>query len=75
MLKDEREVQQNISRFAGLFEPTLTDLYERRLWDEIAKFQKYSTGAHVVGALVLAAARTGEFVTTDEAQEARQVPR
>ncbi|MCA1663008.1 MAG: hypothetical protein LC659_01800 [Myxococcales bacterium] len=72
MLKDEREVQQNISRFAGLFEPTLTDLYERRLWDEITKFQSYSTGAHVVGALVLAAARTGEFVTTDEAKKLDQ---
>jgi hypothetical protein len=69
MLKDEREVQQNISRFAGLFEPTLNDLYERRLWDEITKFQNYSVGAHVVASLVLAAARTGEFVTTDEAKK------
>ena len=72
MLKDEREVQQNVSRFAGLFEPTLTEMYERRLWDEIAKFQNYSTGAHVVGALVLAAARTGEFVTSDEAKKLEQ---
>ena len=31
MLKDEREVQQNVARFAGLFEATLNDLYERRL--------------------------------------------
>ena len=46
-----------------------TTIYERRLWDEIASFQSYSTGAHVVGALVLAAARTGEFVTTDEAKK------
>jgi hypothetical protein len=69
MLKDEREVQQNVARFAGLFEDTLNDYYERRLWNEIAKFQGYSTGAHVVGALVLAAARTGEFVTADEAKK------
>jgi hypothetical protein len=72
MLKDEREVQQNIARFAGLFEPTLNELYERRLWDEIAKFQGYSTGAHVVAAMVLAAARTGEFVTADEAKKLDQ---
>ena len=44
MLKDEREVQQNVSRFAGLFEDTLNDYYERRLWNEIAKFEAYSTG-------------------------------
>lgn len=69
MLKDEREVQENIGRFAGLFEPTLTAMYERRLWDEIAKFQSYSTGAHIVGGLVLAAARTGEFVTAEEAKK------
>ncbi len=66
MLKDEREVQQNVSRFCGLFESTLNDYYERRLWNEITKFQNYSAGAHVVAALVLAAARTGEFVTADE---------
>jgi len=69
MLKDEREVQQNVARFTGLFEDTLNDYYERRLWDEIAKFESYSTGAHVVASLVLAAARTGEFVTADEAKK------
>jgi hypothetical protein len=72
MLKDERDVQQNVARYAGLFEPTLTDLYERRLWDEIGKIQAYSTGAKVVSALILAAARTGEFVTADEAKKLDQ---
>jgi hypothetical protein len=72
MLKDERDVQQNVQRFCGLFEVTLNDLYERRLWDEIAKFQSYSTGAHVVASLVLAAARTGEFVTAEEAKKLDQ---
>lgn len=43
-----------------------------RLWDEIARFQGYSKGAHVVGALVLAAARTGEFVTAEEAKKLDQ---
>ncbi|MCU1283270.1 MAG: hypothetical protein JWM53_6816 [bacterium] len=72
MLKDERDVQQNVQRFCGLFEATLNDYYERRLWDEIAKFQSYSTGAHIVASLVLAAARTGEFVTTEEAKKLDQ---
>ncbi len=69
MLKDERDVQQNVARYSGLFEATLNDYYQRRLWDEIARFESYSTGAHVVGALVVAAARTGEFVTTEEAKK------
>ncbi|MCU1278544.1 MAG: hypothetical protein JWM53_2090 [bacterium] len=68
MLKDERDVQQNVQRFCGLFEATLNDYYERRLWDELAKFQSYSTGAHVVASLVLAAARTGAFVSAEEAK-------
>ena len=72
LLKDEKHVQQNVQRYTGLFEETLTQYYERRLWDEIAKFQNYSTGAHVVAALVLAAARTGEFVTADEAKQLDQ---
>src|SRR6266511_5914017 len=66
LLKDEREVQQNVQRLFGLFENTLSDYYQRRLWDEIGKFESYSPGAHVVASLVLAAARTGEFVTSDE---------
>ena len=69
LLKDEHQVQGNVQRLAGLFEQTLTDLYGRRLWDEIARFQKFSTGAHVVSSLVLAAARTGEFVTDEEAKK------
>jgi hypothetical protein len=67
LLKDERDVQANVQRLCALFENTLTDYYQRRLWDEIAKFQNYSAGAHIVTSLVLAAARTGEFVTSDEA--------
>ena len=75
MLKDERDVQQNVQRFAGLFEATLEDYYERRLWDEITRFQNYSTGAHIIASLVLAAARTGEFVTAEEAKKLDRVSR
>jgi hypothetical protein len=69
LLKDEREVQQNVARLSGLFEPTLTEYYQRRQRNEITRFQSYSKGAHVVASLVLAASRTGEFVTTDEAKK------
>ena len=69
MLKDERQVQQNVQRFEALFTPTLTDYYERRLWNDVTKFENYSQGAHLVAALVLAAARTGEFQTADAAKQ------
>ncbi|MDB4966117.1 MAG: hypothetical protein JWN44_1806 [Myxococcales bacterium] len=69
MLKDERDVQQNVQRLSALFWATLTDMYERRLWNELNRFQSYSPGARLVSALVLAAARTGEFVSTDEAKK------
>lgn len=72
MLKDERQVQQNVQRFAALFTPTLTDYYERRLWTDITKFENYSAGAHLVASLVLAAARTGEFQTADAAKQLEQ---
>jgi hypothetical protein len=69
LLKDERQVQASPTRLSWLFEPYLTDLYERRQWKQIERFESSSTGARLVGALVLATARTGEFVTADEAQE------
>jgi hypothetical protein len=69
LLKDEREVQQNVQRLAALFENVLIDYYQRRQWDELTRFAAYSPGAHVVSALVLAAARTGEFVTSEEAKK------
>jgi len=47
---------------------SLDDLYDRRDWDSLDKVSKLSTGAHLVTALVLAAAHTGEFVSEDEAK-------
>ena len=67
LLKDEREVQGHPGRMAWLFEPVLQDLYERRQWKEIDKFEATSTGAHLVAALVLATARTGELLSGGEA--------
>jgi hypothetical protein len=67
LLKSERDVQAMPDKLAWMFEPYLQQLYDRRQWDEIKRFEKYSTGAHLVSALVLATARTGEFVTSAEA--------
>ena len=67
LLHDEREVQEQPTRLAWLFEPYLQDLYERRQWKEIEKFEGTSTGAKLVAALVLATARTGELLSPTEA--------
>ncbi len=67
VLRDERQVQAHATRLSWLFTPTLIRYYERRQWDEISKFEAKSPGARLVAALVLAAARTGEFVSGNEA--------
>jgi hypothetical protein len=51
---------------AWLFEPYLQDLYERRQFQDIQRFESFSTGARLVAALVLATARTGELVSGSE---------
>jgi hypothetical protein len=67
LLRDEREVQETAGRLSWLFEPFLQDLYERRQWKEVERFEGTSTGARLVAALVLATARTGELVSPTEA--------
>jgi hypothetical protein len=67
LLRDERDVQAAPARLAWLFEPYLQDLYERRQWKEIEKFEASSTGARLIAALVLATARTGELLSPTEA--------
>jgi len=67
LLREERQVQEWPGKMAWLFEPYLQDLYERRLWKDIESFESASVGAHLVGALVLATARTGELVSASEA--------
>jgi len=69
LLDREREVQVEVQQYTGLYEIALTEMYEHREWDEIARFAGRSPGAHLISALVLAAARTGEFVTDDEAKQ------
>ena len=66
LLREEHAVQAHPTKTAWLFEAYLQDLYERRQWNEIERFEKFSSGARLVGALVLATARTGELVTSAE---------
>ncbi|HXT97370.1 MAG TPA: hypothetical protein VN853_13800 [Polyangia bacterium] len=67
ILREEREVQTSPGKLEWLFEPYLEDLYDRRVWQEIERFEDFSTGAHLVAALALSTARTGEMVSTAEA--------
>jgi hypothetical protein len=69
LLDQERDVQIEIRQYVGLYKAALTDIYEHREWDMIARFAAHSPGAHLVSALILAAARTGEFVTDDETKQ------
>jgi hypothetical protein len=72
LLKDERRVQLDVQQLTGLFETAVTSMYERRQWDELTKLEATSQGAHLVAALILSAARTGEFVTDEEARTLAQ---
>lgn len=66
LLADEHEVQLSATKLSWMFEPYLQDLYERRQWKEIDRFEHFSPGARLVSALVLATARTGELVTAGQ---------
>jgi hypothetical protein len=69
LLHEERQVQSAPGKMAWLFEPYLQDLYERRQWQDVGRFESASVGAKLVAALVLATARTGELVSSTEAAE------
>jgi hypothetical protein len=66
LLKDEHDVQAAPLRFAWLFAPYLSSLYDRRQWNEIAKFEAYSPGARLAAAIVLGPTLYGELVATSE---------
>ncbi len=72
LLHEEREVQAFPAKMSYLFAPFLQDLYERRLWQEIERFESFSTGARLVSSLDLATAHTGEMVSTTEAAQLDQ---
>ena len=67
VLREEREVQASPGKLEWLFDPYLEDLYDRRVWQEIQRFEDFSTGAHLVAALALSTARTSEMVSSAEA--------
>lgn len=66
LLHEERDVQARPAALMWLFEPYLQDLYERRQWKEISRFEGSSVGARLIAALNLATARTGELVPAAE---------
>jgi hypothetical protein len=65
----EEDVQEMPVKLAWLFEPYLQDLYEHKRWTDIDKFEKYSAGARLVSALVLATSRTGELLSEEEGKQ------
>jgi len=69
MLSDEQQVQVHAMRLTWLFSPALVNLYERRLWNDLNRFESASVGAKLVAALVVAAARTGEMMSQEEAKK------
>ena len=69
LLREDHEVQAFPAKMSWLFTPYLQDLYDRRQWQDIQKFENFSTGARLVAALVLATARTGELVSSTEATQ------
>jgi hypothetical protein len=66
LLRDERTVAEHANKLAWLFEDYLQGAYERRHWQQIERFEGFSTGARLVAALVLATARTGELLSAAE---------
>lgn len=69
ILEDERHVQATPLKLSALFGPYLTDLFERRQFAEIEAFEKASTGARLIGAIVLAPNQPNAFVAASEAPE------
>ncbi|HKP61166.1 MAG TPA: hypothetical protein VJV78_30760 [Polyangiales bacterium] len=69
LLLDERDVQATPARMSWLFTPYLSTLYERRQWQDIAKFEAISVGSRLVAALVLGPSRRHELVAASEAAD------
>jgi hypothetical protein len=66
LLNDEHVVQAAPSRFAWLFAPYLSTLYDRRQWNEINEFEAYSPGSRLTAAVVLSPTQYGALVATSE---------
>ena len=69
LLKDERFVQSVPLKLASLFNPYLTDLFERRQFAELSAFESVGPGAKLVSSLVLGPTQPNAFVAASEAPE------
>src|SRR6185503_433937 len=56
-------------RLSWLFAPYLSELYNRRQWSQIEKFESIGPGAHLITALVVGGTRPGDFVSSSEAPQ------
>jgi hypothetical protein len=73
VLTDERRVQKELTRLVWLFTPTLLQLYQRNQWTELGRFESAAPGAHLLAALVVATAHTGELGRAGGADGAKQL--
>ena len=69
LLKDERTVHMMLFKLTALFGHYLTDLFERRQWSEVERFESFSPGAHLVSALVLGPTQPNGFVAASESRD------
>ncbi len=69
VLEEEQIVQKDLIRLAWIFTPAVAEMYQKRLWTELTRFESYSTGAHMIAALLLPGARTGELKTAVETDQ------
>jgi hypothetical protein len=72
LLLDERSVQDTPLKLTALFGHYLMDLFERRQFAEIDRFESVSVGARLVSALVLSPDQPNSFVAASEAAEVTQ---
>ncbi len=59
-LADEDRVVKDPARFAWLYAPALAALIQKGQWAELRRIETFSDGAHLVAALVVLRARTGD---------------
>jgi hypothetical protein len=69
LLADERAVQNQLLKLTGVFGHYLADLFDRRQWHEIERFEAFSLGARLVSALVLAPGQPNSFVAASEIKQ------
>lgn len=69
LLGEPREVEASLSRLLWLFTPLLNDIYERRAFEELARFEAVSSGARLIAALAVLAVPSSDLATGAEAAQ------